>query len=362
MVNKLKAEGFGVNTQLVEWGRGVDLQLFSPDRRSQEFRTARGVSRDEVMIMWVGRLVPEKRPDIWVMVLRRLREEGLPVKGVVVGTGVFENTFATMPYVSCAGWLSGVSLAEAYASADVLLFPSGVETFGNVTLEAIASGLPGVVVEECSGHLIQSGYNGFTCADNDLEAFYQTTKTLVTDRRLRKKMSRDARRSAWRYERGTILQQMAENYKDAILRHKEPQFMKNLSLTNHGQGRTILSQVCCNFAMFKVVVDPLFLIFQKVQDTAECLRNLSNGNTAGCASCFSSCGTCNRCSSSCMKWREKGYPAHLPVSLGVGGVPDDRRKGYSSPTFVLLMQTMTYTAVIASYIIIGLLVYMSFVL
>lgn len=355
MVDKLKAEGFGVNTQLVEWGRGVDLKLFSPDRRSNEFRASRGVGRNDIMVLWVGRLVPEKRPDIYTAVLQRLHAEGLPVKGVVVGHGTFENTFASMPYVSCAGWLSGVALAEAYASADVLLFPSGVETFGNVTLEAIASGLPGVVVTECSGHLVQSGYNGFTCPDDDLEGFYQTTRSLVVDKQLRKRMSRDARRSAWKFERGKILQQMAENYKDAILRHKEPQFMKNLSLTNHGQGNTVLSRLCCNFAVFKWIVDPLFAAFGKIQDIAEFFKNVSTGS-ASPMSCFNSCGTCNRCSSSCMKVKSS-QPSHSSLTS-----PSQSSRMTSSPAFTLLLKTMNYTAIIASYVIIGLLIYASFIL
>jgi glycosyltransferase involved in cell wall biosynthesis len=65
--------------------------------------------------------------------------------------------------VSCCGWLSGAALGEAYASSDVLLFPSDVETFGNVTLEALASGCPCVVEEKCGGHLVTHGVNGFTC-------------------------------------------------------------------------------------------------------------------------------------------------------------------------------------------------------
>lgn len=65
--------------------------------------------------------------------------------------------------VVCCGWLSGAALGEAYASSDVLLFPSDVETFGNVTLEALASGCPCVVEEKCGGHLVTHGVNGFTC-------------------------------------------------------------------------------------------------------------------------------------------------------------------------------------------------------
>ena len=82
----------------------------------------------------------------------QIQSEGHPVKPVIVGHGVFmERSLQDIKDLSCCGWLSGISLAEAYASSDILLFPSGVETFGNVTLEAQASGCVSVVEEKCSG-------------------------------------------------------------------------------------------------------------------------------------------------------------------------------------------------------------------
>jgi glycosyltransferase involved in cell wall biosynthesis len=99
----------------------------------------------QVCLIWVGRLVPEKRPDIWRDVYLALLAEGFPVKGLVVGVGPCQVMFDACPGVTVAGWLNGVDLAEAYASADLLLFPSDVETFGNVTLEALGSGIPAVV-------------------------------------------------------------------------------------------------------------------------------------------------------------------------------------------------------------------------
>lgn len=131
-------EGFGKHSEIKEWGRGCDLKLFSPERRSLEFRRARGFADSDVVILWVGRLVPEKQPEIWMNVVQRLQQEGLNVKGMVVGHGTYESTLSKMDDCVCCGWLSGVALAEAYASADILLFPSAVETFGNVTLEALA--------------------------------------------------------------------------------------------------------------------------------------------------------------------------------------------------------------------------------
>lgn len=124
------------------WGRGVDLERFSPARRSMAFRRRLGARDGDILVIWVGRLVPEKRPDIWRDVLKKLKDEGHRVRGVVVGVGPCQTMFDDIPYVSVMGWLSGLDLAEAYASCDLLLFPSDVETFGNVTLEALGSGIP----------------------------------------------------------------------------------------------------------------------------------------------------------------------------------------------------------------------------
>eukprot|EP00607_Mallomonas_marina_P007806 CAMPEP_0182419810 /NCGR_PEP_ID=MMETSP1167-20130531/4169_1 /TAXON_ID=2988 /ORGANISM="Mallomonas Sp, Strain CCMP3275" /LENGTH=339 /DNA_ID=CAMNT_0024594911 /DNA_START=285 /DNA_END=1301 /DNA_ORIENTATION=+ len=226
IMDKMTKEGFGRFAELKQWGRGCDLDLFSPERRTNEFRASRGIHQTDVVILWVGRLVPEKRPEIWINVLERLQNEGIPVKGLVVGHGTFENALQKMKNVTCCGWMSGTQLAEAYASADILLFPSEVETFGNVTLEGLASGCPCIVEDKCGGHLVDDGYNGYTCPASDGDMFYKATKRLVQDDALRKRMSNNARASAWKFERSVILQQMLEHYKDAYVRHKDPMYIK----------------------------------------------------------------------------------------------------------------------------------------
>lgn len=214
MLRKMREEwGYGAATELKEWGRGVDMNIFSPERRSQAFRSSKGISEEDIAVLWVSRIVPEKRPDIWLAVVKRLQDEGLPVKPVVVGSGTFEKYLSKLNNVTCCGWLSGASLGEVYASADVLLFPSDVETFGNVTLEALASGCPAVVEAKCGEHLVENGVNGLTCPAGDFEAFYQATRRIVVDVRLRNQMKVTAREKSWKYERNIILQQMAENYK-----------------------------------------------------------------------------------------------------------------------------------------------------
>jgi len=201
-------------TQLGIWGRGIDLDRFSPVHRCAEFRVARlGVTDpDTAVICFCGRLVIEKRPDIFARVIQRLHKENVSFHALVIGAGPRQDVVKRLPNTTCIGWLDADELAVAYASADVFLFPSAVETFGNVTLEAAASGLPLVVEEACSGHLVTRNYNGYGCAADDVEAFYQATLSLVTNASKRKEYALNSRQASCQYEQKMIVRQMLANY------------------------------------------------------------------------------------------------------------------------------------------------------
>ena len=199
-------------TDLKVWGRGVDLERFHPCHRSENFRSRNGFSPNDVVVTWVGRLVPEKRPDIFVQVIERLVNEGRNVKALVVGAGPCEDRMKSLPNTTFVGWLAGDELAVAYASSDVFLFPSAVETFGNCTLEAAASGLPLVVDSGCSGHLVRHGINGFACNEGDVEAYYTATLSLILDNARRQAMSKEGRQYSLRFEKRTVCRQMIDNY------------------------------------------------------------------------------------------------------------------------------------------------------
>lgn len=220
MMNRMRNDwGYGTCCELKEWGRGIDMNQFSDTRRSLSFRRSKGIEDDDVVVLWVSRLVPEKRPDIWMYVVKKLQDEGLPVKSLVIGHGTFESSLKQLKHVVNLGWQSGNALGEAYASSDILLFPSDVETFGNVTLEALSAGIPAIVEKKCGEHLVADGVNGLTCPEGDFEAFYHATRRLVIDANLRRRMGKAARESAWKYERNIILQQMAENYKVSYINY-----------------------------------------------------------------------------------------------------------------------------------------------
>jgi glycosyltransferase involved in cell wall biosynthesis len=157
-LQSLRAQGF---RRLRVWGRGVDTVRFHPDGRSEAWRTSVGVQPGEKLLLYVGRLGREKRVDLLEDALRGL--EG--VRLVVVGDGParpdLQQRMQGLP-VHFTGYLKGTELATAYASADVFVFPSDTETFGQVVQEAMASGLP--VVGARSGgtlDLVQEGVTGY---------------------------------------------------------------------------------------------------------------------------------------------------------------------------------------------------------
>jgi phosphatidylinositol alpha 1,6-mannosyltransferase len=199
-------------TTLGVWGRGVDTEQFSPRHRSLKFRGELGVSDDIPVVVWVGRLVPEKRVDIFADTVRRLAALNVPFHAVVVGAGPAEDEIRALPHTTFKGWMNASQLAVAYASSDIFLFPSSVETFGNVTLEAMASGLPVVVESGCSGHLVRDGENGFACQANDADSFFEATLELVTKHNMRRTFAEKSRELSMLLDKHAVVRKMLDNY------------------------------------------------------------------------------------------------------------------------------------------------------
>jgi glycosyltransferase involved in cell wall biosynthesis len=177
--------------------RGLDTKLFQPARRDSAFFEKFGASNGQIRLLYVGRISREKDLDLLADAYRRLREEGLPVQLFVVGHGPYSEALAkALPEAFFTGYLKGTELATAYASADVFVFPSTTDTFGNVILEAQASGLP-VVVSDSGGpkELVADQANGLITRSHDVEDLTRAIRALVTDRALRERMANSARDS-----------------------------------------------------------------------------------------------------------------------------------------------------------------------
>jgi len=162
--------------------RGVDTQHFSKNLRSSQRRASWNADPQDVVLLSVGRLAVEKNLDLLIKSYQKAKNVEPRTKLVVVGDGPLrESLQKKCPDAIFAGKKSGLELAEFYASADIFIFPSLTETFGNVTIEAMASGL--AVIAYChaaAGDLITTGINGITIDPGDEDAF---TKAVITSLR-----------------------------------------------------------------------------------------------------------------------------------------------------------------------------------
>jgi glycosyltransferase involved in cell wall biosynthesis len=156
-------------------GRGVDADLFSPQRRSAELRAQWGAGMEDRVCLLVGRLAKEKNLPLALEALRTKngRYHGGNLITVVVGDGpMMEEYQAQYPWAVFLGELSASQLAPCYASADILAFPSRSETFGNVLLESLASGLPPVAFDYAAGRVhVLPGHNGWAVRLNQEDAY-----------------------------------------------------------------------------------------------------------------------------------------------------------------------------------------------
>ena len=170
MHDQLKILGFH-NLQVV--ARGVDTKLFTPDKRSSSLRDQWHADDQTLVILSVGRLAAEKNLDLTVKTYQAMKQNNRPVKLVFCGDGPYRAKLqAECPDAIFMGMATQEQLAVAYASADLFMFPSLTETFGNVTLEALASGTP-VLAFDCAAakEVIDDGHNGWLVPGEDAQRF-----------------------------------------------------------------------------------------------------------------------------------------------------------------------------------------------
>ncbi len=167
-------------------GRGVDSQLFDPKRRCHELRRRWGLSDNDLAVLYVGRIAGEKNLTLAIDAYRAMKRVDGSAKFIVVGDGPLRVSLQNdHPDLIFCGTQIGEELAKHYASADVFLFPSETETFGNVTLEAMASGLVVIAYDYAAAksHIIH-GETGVLVPYGDSKAFVDSSVGLLASRPL----------------------------------------------------------------------------------------------------------------------------------------------------------------------------------
>ena len=189
--------------------RGVDTELFSPVRRT------RAADDDSVVLGYVGRLSVEKNVALLARVERELNAMGVSgVRFLIVGHGSEESALRTeLSQAEFAGVLRGTALAEAYSNMDLLVFPSHTDTFGNVVLEALASGVPAVVTPDGGPKfIVRDGETGFVVQD---DGFARAVAVLVQDRARLERMRVCARAYALECSWDAVFERVYAGYETA---------------------------------------------------------------------------------------------------------------------------------------------------
>ena len=202
----------GLKNNFKPWPRGIETDRFNPRLRSAAWRARLGIGEDELVVLHVSRLVREKRLDTLTAALQQLT---IPHRVVIVGDGPDRGFVeAELPHAIFTGFLGGDELTAAYASSDIFFFPSDSESFGNVTLEAMASGLPCVCADATgSRSLVVDGQTGFLAPPDDAAAFARHITALAMDAGLRTRMGQAARARALTFSWDETLARMLGYYR-----------------------------------------------------------------------------------------------------------------------------------------------------
>ncbi|HEX8905267.1 MAG TPA: glycosyltransferase family 1 protein [Longimicrobiaceae bacterium] len=219
IIRELAAHGIA-NTEL--WSRGIDLARYSPRFRDPELRASVGADEETPLLLMVSRLVKEKDLADLVQAHAILRERGARYRLVLVGDGPMRGELEeALPDAFFAGHQTGEALARWYASGDVFVFPSTTETFGNVILEAQASGLPAVVVDRGGPpDLVEPGETGLIARANDPADLADRVQSLLEDPAARKRMGCRGREAAAAHDWEAINGRLLESYRAVVERYR----------------------------------------------------------------------------------------------------------------------------------------------
>jgi phosphatidylinositol alpha 1,6-mannosyltransferase len=207
-----------IKSNLKIWARGIEPDLFNPNKRDEAWRKEQGFDENDVVISFISRLVWEKNLELFADVLNKLKKSYPQAKAMIVGDGPAGSELKKMlPDAVFTGFLTGEELAKAYACSDIFFFPSDTETFGNVTLEAMASGLPCVVADATgSRSLVEHGENGYIVPVERSDKFYKFIEKLITEKETRTAMSAASLEKAKNYSWEAINRKLLNDYNEVL--------------------------------------------------------------------------------------------------------------------------------------------------
>jgi len=241
---ELVAHGF---QRLMVWTRGVDTVRFNPIHRSSMWRKRLSGGQPEApLLLYVGRLAPEKRVDWIRAVLDAIPQARLAIVGDGPARATLQRHFAGTP-TEFIGYLKGDDLAHAYAAADIFVFPAANETLGNVVLEAMASGLP--VVAPRSGGVLDNvidQQNGLLFDPDDRAGLVSCVQQLLNDQSVARQMSVGARAHAEAQTWAGVLDDLLDNYAALIEHYHTPPLRRRYSRLNRKLNHLQTSQMLSN--------------------------------------------------------------------------------------------------------------------
>jgi phosphatidylinositol alpha 1,6-mannosyltransferase len=212
MAQVMQAQGMADHVGI--WSRGIDRNRFTPSRRDSAWRQSLGITDSDVVIGFLGRVVMEKGLDVFCESIAALKKRGVAHKVMIIGDGPARDWLAgQLPEAHFVGFQEGDPLGRAVASMDVLFNPSVTETFGNVTLEAMACAIP-VVAADATGSrsIITHGKTGHLVAPGAVEGFADALAAYCTNEQLRKTHAKAAETASQAYDWNRINQSLIDIY------------------------------------------------------------------------------------------------------------------------------------------------------
>lgn len=246
MKHQIKAWGIK-NVSVVS--RGVDCEHFSPAHRNDQLRQQWGLGPHDIAVLYVGRLAAEKNLPLAISAFKRMHALNTRSKFILVGDGPLKTSLqAAHPDFIFAGVKTGKTLSEHFASADIFLFPSTTETFGNVVTEALASGLGVLAFQQAAAkeHIVDME-NGLTVAGQNAEEFVRAAIKLACQPILLKMIRESARNTAL----GISWQKVIDDFEEQLgvaLQEKKNDLRKRSPLperddtANNKQSKSLVSE------------------------------------------------------------------------------------------------------------------------